>query len=89
MEYQVWKKDEFGDSYTRVDCEDLVAAKQEIDRAVRAGLEPVLTVEVPYSLAIKVEAVGAEKPRYKLDKKGAETEVKEEPKSEATPNKAG
>lgn len=63
MDYQVWIKDEFGDTYTKVDCGDLGAAKREVDIAVRAGKEPILTVEVPYSLAIKVEAVGTEKPK--------------------------
>jgi len=84
MDYQVWIKDEFGDTFTKVDCGDLVAAKREVDQAVRKGGEPILTVEVPYSLAIKVEAVGIEKPQRKGDKKELETKVEEEPKSEAS-----
>jgi len=88
MEYQVWTKDEFGETYTKVDCGDLVAAKREVDKAVRAGREPVLTVEVPYSLAIKVEAVGTEKPPHKETPKEPEHKREEEPKSEATQSTA-
>ena len=83
MDYQVWTKDEYGDTYTKVDCGDLEAARRELDKAVRAGREPTLTVEVPYSLAIKVEDVGTEKPKRKVDKKEPETKVEEEPKDEA------
>jgi len=88
MDYQVWSKAEFGDDYKRVDCGDLAAAKREIDQAVRKGGEPILTVEVPYSLAIKVEAVGTEKPQRKVAAKELETKVEEASKSEANPGKA-
>lgn len=84
MDYQVWIKDEFGETYTKVDCGDLTAAKREVDAAVRKGGEPILTVEVPYSLAIKVEDVGTEKPKRKVGTKGSETKVKEETESEAS-----
>lgn len=63
MDYQVWTKDEYVDTYTKVECGDLGAAKREIDQAYKRGLEPILTIVVPYSLAIKVEPVGAEKPQ--------------------------
>lgn len=70
MDYQVWIKDLTYDMYIKVDCGDLAAAKRLIDEAVRKGGEPILTVEVPYSLAIKVEEPGAEKPpKAKLTKK--------------------
>jgi len=84
MDYQVWFKDEFGDTYTKVDCGDLAAAKREIDAAYKAGKDPILTVEVPYSLAIKVEDIGTEKPKRKVDKKEPVSIIKEEPKSEAS-----
>ena len=87
MDYQVWIKDEFGDTYTKVDCGDIMAAKREVDMAYKAGAEPLLTVEVPYSLSIKVEAVGTEKPKRKVDRKGPETEIKEEPEVEANQSK--
>ena len=60
MDYQVWTKDEYGDTYTKVDCGDLEAAKREIDKAVRSGREPILTIEVPYELSIKTGEVGTE-----------------------------
>ena len=88
MDYQVWIKDEFGDTYTKVDCGDLIAAKREVDMAVRAGAEPLLTVEVPYSLSIKVEAVGTEKPHHKETVEETEKRLKEESKDEANQGKA-
>ena len=60
MNYQVWIKNEYDESYEKVDCGDLPAARREIDKAVRAGREPLLTVEVPYELSIKVSEVGSE-----------------------------
>jgi len=88
MDYQVWIKDEFGDTYTKVDCGDLAAAKREVDTAVRAGANPILTVEVPYSLAIKVEEPGAAKPHHRETAAETEKRLKEEAKSEASQSKA-
>jgi len=88
MDYQVWIKEEFGDTYTKVDCGDILAAKRVIDEAVRTGGDPILTVEVPYSMSIKVEAVGTEKPQRKTGRKEPETEIKEEPKGEASQGEA-
>ncbi len=87
MDYQVWTKDEFGDNYTKVDCGDLGAAKREIDTAYKAGKDPLLTVEVPYSLAIKVEPVGAEKPPHKETKAEETKRFEEEAKVEADQSK--
>jgi len=77
MNYQVWIKDEFGDTYKKVDCGDLPAAKREIDKAVRTGGEPILTQIVPYELSIKLGEVGSEtkKSATKPDKDtGSESE---------------
>ena len=60
MEYQVWTKEEYGELYKKVDCGDITAVKRELDKAVRAGLEPLVTVEVPYELNIKLSEVGSE-----------------------------
>lgn len=89
MDYQVWTKEEYGDNYTKVDCGDLPAVKRELDKAVRLGREPILTVEVPYSLAIKIEDVGTEKPAHKVVKKEPENKAKEESTSEAHQGKTG
>jgi len=88
MDYQVWTKDEFGETYTKVKCGDLAAARREVDKAVRAGVEPILTVEVPYSLAIKVEAVGTEKPHHRETAAETEKRLKEESESEANQGEA-
>lgn len=88
MDYQVWIKDEFGDTYTKVDCGDLDAAKREVDRAVRVGAEPILTIEVPYSLAIKVEAMGTEKPKRRETVEETEKRLKEEAEREANQGEA-
>lgn len=66
MDYQVWIKEDFAEVYTKVECGDLPAVKRELDKAVRAGQEPILTVLVPYSIGIKIEEVGAEKPKRKI-----------------------
>ena len=83
MNYQVWSKDEFGDTYNRVECEDIDTARRAIDKVVRTGGSPILTVEVPYSLAIKIEAVGSEKPTPTVDPRTKFKPDKEESKSEA------
>ncbi len=84
MDYQVWIKLEFEEGYSKIDCGDLTAAKREVDMAVRAGKNPILTVEVPYSLSIKVEAVGTEKPHRKETAKETEQRLKEEAEREAS-----
>ena len=75
MDYQVWTKEEYGEMYTKVECGDMGAVRREIDKAVRAGQAPILTVEVPYELAIKISEVGSEvkKGKAKPDK-GARVE---------------
>ena len=82
MDYQVWIKEEYGDTYTKVDCGDLTAAKREIDKAVRTGGKPILTVEVPYELSIKTGEAGSEvkksKPKHDKDT-GPESESKVRP----------
>jgi len=89
MDYQVWTKKEYEEGWTRVDCGDLTAAKRELDKAVRAGGDPLLTVEVPYSLAIKVEDVGAEKPKHKKEPSLSVIMEKEVAESEANQSEAG
>ena len=89
MDYQVWIKDEFGDTYSKVDCGDLGAAKREVEAAVRKGGAPILTVEVPYSLVIKVEDVGTEKPKRRVETKQTEETEKEAAKSEADQSETG
>ena len=82
MNYQVWTKDEFGELWARVDCGDLTAAKREIEKAVRAGGEPVLTQELSYSVSIKLEEVKVEtaKDKARSDKgPGVESEGKVRP----------
>ncbi len=88
MDYQVWTRDEYEEKYTKVDCGDLGAVKQEIDRAVRTGQKPILTVEVLYSMAIKIEDVGTEKPKLKVAGNKPKTIIEEEKKLEADKGKA-
>ncbi len=82
MDYQVWIKDEYEDKYTMARCGDLAAAKRLIDEAVRTGGEPILTIEVPYSLAIKVEEPGSEKSHRRETKAETEKRLKEEAEHE-------
>ena len=79
MNHQVWIKDEFGEKYTRVDCGDIAAAKREIDKGIRMGMDPILTQEIPYELSIKFVEVKVEtkKDKAELDK-GARAESNSE-----------
>lgn len=70
MNYQVWTKADYEEMWKRVDCVDIAAVKRELDKSVRAGQEPLVTVEVPYELGIKLSEVGSEvkKSETKSDK---------------------
>lgn len=87
MEYQVWTKEQYQEGYARVDCGDLDAARRELDKAVRAGGDPLLTVAVPYKLDIKVSEVGTELPKPPKPKKEPEEKKEEAAKSEADQGK--
>ena len=72
--YQVWTKDEF-EGWKRKDCEDLAAAQAELFAALKRGAEPLLTVEVPFDVNIKIKEVPTEekksaKERYAEGVKG-------------------
>ncbi|MBA7559927.1 hypothetical protein ES708_01545 [subsurface metagenome] len=88
MDYQIWTKDEY-DVWQKVECGDKDAAMREIDLAVRAGKDPLLTVAIPYKLSIKLEEdkTGARLKDLTEPKKSEKTE-KEEPKSEASQGEA-
>lgn len=88
MDYQVWTKDEYGDAYTKVDCGDLPAARREIDMAIRAGREPILTQELPYELSITVGELGTKPSRLKVEKEKTEKIEEEVTKREADKGKA-
>lgn len=79
MGYQVWTKDEFT-GWGRKDCEDLAAAQVELLAALKRGAEPLLTVEVPFDVNIKIKEVKeseAGKDKTKPDKgPGAESKGK-------------
>lgn len=60
MDYQVWIKREFGEEWSREDCGDLGAAKRRILDASKQGEKAALTVEVPFSLELKVGEPGGE-----------------------------
>jgi len=70
MNYQVWTKDEYGETYTKVECGDMEAVKRELENSLKRGNEPVLTMEVPYTMNIKIMEVGSEaiKSKAKPDK---------------------
>lgn len=54
MGYQVWTKEEFA-GWTRKDCESLPDAQAELLAALKRGAEPLLTVEVPFDVNIKIK----------------------------------
>lgn len=69
MDYTIWTKEEFGDTWKRQDAGDEQAAKRIILEEMKQGREPVLTVEIPFNLKLEVGGPGAEvkKPRGKRD----------------------
>ena len=69
MDYQIWKKDEFGDTWNREDCGDKEAAMRAILAARQAGKEVVMTIEVPFELKIELGEPGEEKKPPKVPKK--------------------
>jgi len=60
MKYQVWTKESYEETWRKVDCTDREAALVAIDKVVRAGINPMLTIEVPFELSIKVKEVPVE-----------------------------
>lgn len=60
MQYQVWTKEDYGDVYKRTDCPNLDTVMAAIDKAVRTGGQPLVTVEVPYEVEIKIAEVTSE-----------------------------
>jgi len=52
--YQVWTKDDY-EGWKRKDCEDLAAAQGELLAALKAGKEPLLTVEIPFGVNIEIK----------------------------------
>ena len=74
MDYQVWIKDDYQDVYTKVDCGDIEAARREIETAIRAGKNPLLTNQVPYAVGITFEEGKIEATKDKAEPdKGART----------------
>lgn len=52
--YQVWTKGDEYSGWARKDCPDLKAALAEVLETIRAGKDPLLTVEVKYAVGINV-----------------------------------
>ena len=90
MGYQVWTKDEY-EAWKRTDCEDLPAAQVQILAALKAGREPLLTVEIPFEVKVEIkEAAPTKTPLQALFesnvmKRGMEVKVHEVATSEAEP----
>ena len=83
MDYQVWIKDEFVDTWKRGDCGDLEAAKRIILESRQQGREVDLTLRVPFELLIKVGEPGGEpKKPTRAEEKAAKEKAEEEAKSE-------
>lgn len=89
MDYQVWVKDQFGDTWGREDVGDLGAAKRSIMAAMKLGNDAVLTIEVPFSLELKVGEPGAEVKKKRTPGQRAADENREgAPVSEADQGEA-
>lgn len=91
--YQVWTKGDEYQGWARKDCPELQAALDEVLVAIKAGKEPLLTVEVMYEVGINVKEGKPEKElsakeKFKIGIKESKKEAKSEAKeSEAESNK--
>lgn len=74
MNYTVWVKDEYDETWRPKECGDLGAVKRIVLQAAKDKLEARITVEVPFEVQIKVGDPGAE--------------VKRKTKKETTPAEA-
>jgi len=54
MNYQVWTKDEY-EGWKRVDCDGLEAVRAAVLVAIKGGKDPLVTVEVPFEVSIKIK----------------------------------
>lgn len=69
--YQVWQKADYAETWTKVDCGDKQAVIREIEKAWREGKEPLVTMVIPYEVAVKMK----------------EDKIGEAPKDKAKPDK--
>ena len=84
--YQVWTLEEFGDTWKLTECGDLVAVKEAILAATKAGREVKVSLPLGFSVDVKIEEAPApvppieEKPltdRQKREREAAESETQE------------
>ena len=53
--YQVWTKEEYVEGWSKVACGDLSAVQREILKAVKEGKDPLMTMEIPFDISIKIK----------------------------------
>jgi hypothetical protein len=53
MNYQVWTQDDYK-NWVKKDCPDMGAAQAELLVALKAGKEPLLTIEVAWTISIDI-----------------------------------
>ena len=67
MNYQVWTKNEYDAGYTKIDCDDVAAVKREVESSVRASQDPLVTIEVPYTMDITIGEIKDEATKSKAE----------------------
>ena len=88
MDYQIWSPEDYSDNWRRQDAEGLAAAERVIRSELQLGHEPVLTVEVPFQVQLKVGEPGAEPKETKVPKEtAAEKKAREEAELETNKDK--
>jgi len=78
MDYQVWTQEYAGADWKRENVGDLPAAKRAVLAAAKEGKETILTVEVPFSIELKVGEPGAEVRKTKTPKTPAAGDKQED-----------
>lgn len=89
MDYQIWTKQGYSETWERKDAGDEAALKRILEAEVKAGHDPVVTVEVPWELTLKIGKVGEEPPKPPRTPTALGKILKEGAKSEADKGKAG
>ena len=91
--YQVWTKDEFGDTWHLIECKDKGEVKEEILAATKVGHEVLVSVPMEFSIDVKIKEPrpeyhptvkekyrrGVEKPKEVVEDEAAESGPTEDP----------
>lgn len=84
MQYCIWTQDEYAKTWTLQTAGDKAAVKRMLLEELKQGRQPILTVEVPFSLQLEVGDAAKELKKAERDPEPPPEEPKkEDPENEA------